>query len=73
MSIWTIAWLLWGAIFFAIEIPAVRNKQPGDTLSEHVWKFLGRGENQTRWIQSRRIVFLAFWAWLSFHFISGWV
>jgi hypothetical protein len=35
--IWTILWLVWIAAFFAIEVPALLNKQDGDTLSEHVW------------------------------------
>lgn len=70
-DIWLTLWSLWGVVFFAIEIPAVLNKVPGDTLSEHVWRFLATfkpGTPVTGWVRIRRILFMAFWAWLTAHF-----
>lgn len=73
MSIWTILWALWGLAFFCIEIPAWRNKEDGDTLSEHVWWWIGLNAQKTRIIRWRRIAFLAGFAWLGVHLFTGWV
>lgn len=51
MSIWTIGWIIWGAVtligFFAIEIPALLNDRDTrtvmDTLSQHMWLVLRVG------------------------------
>lgn len=37
MKKWSWLWLLWLLMFLAIELPAIFNDEPGDTLSEHVW------------------------------------
>lgn len=73
MTFWTVLWVLWLALFLAIEIPAWRNTERGDTLSEHVWRWLGRGRPMTRSVRWRRILFLAFAAWLLVHLTTGWV
>lgn len=71
---WTLLWIGWGALFFAIEIPAVLNERRNDTLSEHVWRFLGVKRELTWRVRLRRIGFIAFWGWLSMHFFRrGWV
>lgn len=70
MSGWTVAWALWISAFFAIEIPAIANKKPGDTLSEHVWSWFAIKGKPTGW-RARRLVLLAFLAWLSLHFLTG--
>lgn len=70
---WTVGWVLWLVMFLAIEGAALVNRDRGDTLSEHVWKWFGlRGKpSGYRW---RRFAFLAFWAWLTVHFFTGgWV
>lgn len=79
MSGWTIAWLVWLAAFAAIEGPALFNKTPGDTLSEHVWKWFAT-ERKTGappvsgWVRARRFVLLAGTAWVLLHFLTGgWV
>jgi hypothetical protein len=41
MSGFTAAWIIWGIYFLAVEGIALFNKQKGDTLSEHVWKWTG--------------------------------
>ena len=76
MSVWTWAWIAWGAVFAVIEGMALFNSRPGDTLSEHAWAFLGIGEGRKRsgWTQLRRVLLLAFMAWLTAHFLTGgWV
>ena len=73
MTGWTILWLVWLAGFLAIELPAVFNKQPGDTLSEHVWKWFSI-KGKPKGYKVRRLGFLVFWAWLTVHFFfGGWV
>ena len=79
MSQWTIAWLVWLGAFVAIEGPALANKTPGDTLSEHVWKWFAtrredlrndKGKASAR-VKIRRVVLVSFLAWLSLHFATG--
>ncbi|KKK61587.1 hypothetical protein LCGC14_3012830 [marine sediment metagenome] len=36
---YTVAWLIWGASFLAIEGVALMTSEGGDTLSEQVWSF----------------------------------
>lgn len=74
MTVWTWAWLGWGAYFAVVEGMALANSKPGDTLSEHVWQFLGYSEGvrqPTGWTRLRRFMVLAFMAWLSVHFLTG--
>lgn len=82
MSVYTIAWLVWLAYFLVVEVMALFNSKPGDTLSEHVWAWFGTqrrkpGEAARKpsgWTQFRRFALLAFLAWLTLHFLSGgWV
>lgn len=39
MTTWDYVWLAWLAWFLAVEGIALARKEPGDTLSEHVWKW----------------------------------
>ena len=43
MSGFTAAWIGWGLAFAVIEGIALFNSRRGDTLSEHVWTWLGVG------------------------------
>lgn len=73
MSGWTVAWLFWIAAFLAIEVPALFNKEPGDTLSEHIWKWFSVKDKSRGW-QARRFVLVTFLAWITLHFATGgWV
>ena len=73
MDWWTIGWLAWLAAFAAIEGPAVFNKTPGDTLSEHVWQWFAI-KTKPKGYKQRRLALLLFLAWLATHFLSGgWV
>lgn len=76
-SLW--AWLGWAAYFLVVEIIAIRRSARGDTLSEHVWAWLGanaRGAHRppTFWAWLRRLVILLFLTWLVVHLVTGgWV
>ena len=70
MDTFTWLWLGWIAAFLGIEGRALFNKVPGDTLSEHVWRWFSvRGKGRA-W-QARRVGLLAFMAWLAAHFLTG--
>jgi hypothetical protein len=78
--VFTAAWVAWIAAFGVIEGIALYRKQPGDTLSEHVWKWFGtrrdveyhgKGEQPSGLLRLRRFALLAFLAWLSIHFLTG--
>lgn len=68
MSGWTIAWLLWLAMFLAIELPAALNKEKGDTLSEHTWKWFAIRGKPEQW-QLRRVILGTFLFALGAHFM----
>ena len=70
MDGWTVAWLLWIAMFLVIEGAAIWNKYEGDTLSEHVWNWFSVKDKGKGW-RARRVALLAFLAWLTVHFITG--
>jgi hypothetical protein len=75
---YTLAWILWVAAFFAIEIPAIRNRREGDTLTEHLRKWFavqsGSGPGTGRWWRLRRLALLAALAWLVVHLLRpDWV
>lgn len=80
MTGWTWLWLAWLGAFVAIEGRALANKTPGDTLSEHVWKWFATrredlrrpdGKKASAWVKIRRTVLVAFLAWLALHFTTG--
>lgn len=77
MSPWTWAWIAWAVYFLVVEGMALFNSRPGDTLSEHVWAFIGirrKGDDlrqPTGWTRLRRFLVLAFLAWLSVHLLTG--
>ena len=73
MDPFTVLWLIWLAMFGAIEAAAIFHKDPGKTLSEHVWAWFAiRGK--PRGYKMRRFVLLGFLAWLVTHFLTGgWV
>lgn len=77
MDKFTVLWIAWLGAFAIIEGVALTNKQDGDTLSEHVWKWTGIGDiskprpTMTAGIRARRFALLAFMAWLTLHFLTG--
>lgn len=66
----TVAWIIWILGFLVIEGIALANKAEGDTLSEHVWKYLLVKRGAPYW-RLRRFSLLAFLAWLATHFLTG--
>ncbi|MQY06365.1 hypothetical protein [Actinomadura macrotermitis] len=70
MSPYLAAWILWILMFFAIELPAVFNRQPGDTLSELVWNVFAVRGKPAGWLV-RRLVLLVGLVWLTMHFLTG--
>lgn len=76
MSDWifTIAWVGIILYFVVWETIALIRKKRGDTLSEHVWDWFclrGKKHNKSSWCVTRRVLFIAFWAWLTLHFVTG--
>jgi hypothetical protein len=73
VAVFTAAWVGWIAAFCAIEGVALYRRQPGDTLSEHVWKWFHTAKDTVpdRTTRLRRFVLVAFLAWLSAHFLTG--
>lgn len=61
-SWWSLLWAAWIVLFFAIEIPAVLNGSPDDTLSEHVWHLLSIGS--VFWFLVAGLLI-----WLLYHFL----
>lgn len=62
MSKWRWFWIFWIALFFAIEIPAVLNDEPDDTLSEQVWALIDLGS--LFWFAVAALL-----VWLLYHFL----
>ena len=67
---YTVAWIVWALAFLAIEIPAVRNRRPVDTLSEHIWSLFSVRTQAAGW-RWRRIALLAALAGLVAHLLGG--
>jgi len=76
---WSWAWLAWLGMFALLEGVALVRKAPGDTLSEHVWRWFATsrsaGSGQpSGWVRFRRLVLLSGMVWLLVHFLTGgWV
>ncbi len=87
MSGYTIGWVVWGLLFAVLETAALRQsyvaRKTGatdyrGTLSEHLWWLFGintagRGVKRDVGLGAklRRVVGLAFTAWLVFHVWTG--
>jgi hypothetical protein len=67
----TIAWLIWLGGFVFIEGLALLNKEKGDTLSEHVWKWFKVKEPKSARRNLRVATLAGFMTWLGVHFVTG--
>ena len=73
-------WVIWLSLtvgsFLALEIPALRNRREGDTLSEHVWRWLkvrtARSDAGASFLILARVALGAFLIWLAGHLAMGW-
>lgn len=63
MSKWNLSWILWLVAFFAIELPAVFNDEPDDTLTEHISTHMP--------LELAVVVYGALVAWLPVHFYAA--
>lgn len=73
MSPYLAAWIFWVMMFFAIELPALFNRQQGDTLSEVIWNVFAVRGKPAGW-QLRRLALLVGLVWLVAHLVTGgWV
>ena len=71
---YTVAWLLWIAMFVFIEKAALEDPQSGDTLSEHVWQWFETGipkDERDWWWLIKRLVLILGLVWLLGHFLWG--
>jgi hypothetical protein len=72
-------WAIWFAVtvgwFLVWELPAVFNREAGDTLSEAIWRALRVDGNQrsTWFTWLGRGVLMTFLAWLTVHLGMGWL
>jgi hypothetical protein len=76
VTVWTWAWIGWGLYFAVVEGMALVNSTAGDTLSEHVWAWLGYHDGvdlrkPSGWTRLRRFLTLAGLAWLVVHLLTG--
>ena len=70
MNGWTVAWILWLAMFAVIEGAALIRKGRGDTLSEHIWDWFQIRDKPRQWTV-RRAVLAGFLVWLLVHMVAG--
>lgn len=67
-------WVVWiiavFGTFFALEIPAIRNDVPGDTLSERLRQWLGTHPRR-KWGTIGSMIFLGAVMWFAFHIITN--
>lgn len=66
--IWSVLWIGWFLMFAVVETLALRNDVPGDTLSEHVRKWLHTNTKPGRTVFL--CCFAAFAAWFAVHIIT---
>ena len=66
----TWAWIAWLGMFVVIEGWALIDKDPGDTLSEHIWKWFKIKEKPRQWTW-RRAALAGFLVWLLVHMVAG--
>lgn len=61
MSKWSIGWIVWILMFFALELPAVFNAEADDTFTEHVTTYLP--------FEVAVVVYGALAFWIPVHFV----
>ena len=70
---YSLGWLIWILGFGVLEYRAIKDKDKGDTLSEHVWSVVGTKTAKKHWVNwVFRIGLGGLFAWLIPHFATGW-
>lgn len=69
MRKFTLAWIIWAALFVGIETAALVNIAPGGTLSEHIWALTK--PTSGKW-NFARVLLVAVMGWMTGHLIFGW-
>ena len=64
-SWYTAAWGAWILAFVVIESAAIFRRAKGDTLTEHIRKWLALS-SRTKW--AGRLLLIGVFVWLAFHF-----
>lgn len=68
----TVAWVGWLTAGAALEVMALRSARPGDTLSEHVWKWLKVKDGRNPWwTWPFRVALVGGGVWLGLHLGLG--
>ncbi len=70
MTLFTWAWVFWLTMFMVIEGWALIDRTPGQTLSEHIWKWFRIRDKPRQWT-IRRAVLAGFLVWLLVHMVAG--
>lgn len=75
MKRYTWTWIIWLGTFVVAEAFALFNKKPGDTLSEHAWRWFAVKDEADASVAKqplrvRRVVLIGFLGWLLVHL--GW-
>lgn len=68
---YTWLWIAWLLAFIGIEAAALINKDKGDTISEHVWKWFSVKEGSSAKRNFRMVCLGGFLGWLVAHFMTG--
>ena len=68
---YTWLWIAWLLAFIGIEAAALINKDKGDTLSEHIWKWFSVKEGDSNRRTFRMVMLGGFLGWLVVHFMTG--
>lgn len=73
MSGYTVIWVALAVVGGVTELVALFSKQPGSTLSEHVWRVARVGDKRpTVLVWLIRAMIAAVMIWLAGHFAMGW-
>lgn len=82
MSIWTWLWIAWiasGVVIEGVALVNTSHDKAGDTLSEHLWAWLGiarwqnivKGVRPVKSLWALRVVFLGAMVWFIVHILTG--
>lgn len=73
MGTWTVPTWIWplllGLLLF-VEVIALRNSYPGDTMSEFLWGVFGMNNPDDPAGRWRRVLLLFLMVWLTVHFLT---